>query len=63
MRAVRARTREDDYDRLREAAVARAELTDAERRRLESGAVAEELEDVRERRRRLTEALERYEPP
>ena len=63
VRAVRARTRDDDYDRLREAAVARAELTDAERRRLESGAVAEELEELRERRRRLTAALERYEPP
>ena len=63
VRAVRARTRDDDYDRLRETAVARAELTDAERRRLESGAVAEELEELRERRRRLTAALERYEPP
>ena len=61
LRNVRALTREDDYGRLREAAVARSELTEGERERLRSGAVADGLEAAREQYRRLTDALDGHE--
>jgi hypothetical protein len=63
LRDVRALTRDDEYERLREAAVARSELTEAERERLRSGAVADDLETARARYRRLADALESHEPP
>jgi hypothetical protein len=58
LRSVRELASREDYERLRTAAVARAELTPGERERLESGAVAAELEDVREEYRRLEEAID-----
>ncbi|QLD90520.1 hypothetical protein HWV07_16350 [Natronomonas salina] len=60
LRSVRDLARRDDYDRLRTAAVARADLTEAERRRVESGAVEEDLAAAREERERLRAALEKY---
>jgi hypothetical protein len=60
LRAVRALTRREDYERLRTAAVARAELTDAERRRVESGAVESEFATARERYEELSAAIEEY---
>jgi len=60
LRAVRALTFREDYDRLRTAAVARAELTDEERRRVERGVVDEGLVAARETRERLETALEEY---
>jgi len=60
LRPVERLPDECDYERLRTAAVARADLTDAERERLVSGAVAAELEDLRAERERLTEALETH---
>ncbi|MFB6130070.1 MAG: hypothetical protein ABEJ28_04510 [Salinigranum sp.] len=62
LRDVRDLALEDDYDRLREAAVARDRLDDAERERLASGAVAADLADAREERERLADALEEYPP-
>lgn len=56
-REVRDLTARDDYERLRNAAVARAELADAERARLRSGAVAEELAALREARETLEAVL------
>ncbi|WP_152039558.1 DUF7118 family protein [Salinigranum salinum] len=61
-REVRNLTFRDDYERLRRAAVARAELTDTERERLASGAVERELAARREERDRLQTALD-AEPP
>lgn len=60
LRAVRRLPRETDYERLRTAAVARAELSPEERERVRSGAVETELERAREQRARLGEALETY---
>jgi hypothetical protein len=57
LRTVRDLTRRDDYERLRTAARARQELGDEELERLRSGAVARELERVRDARERLTAAL------
>jgi hypothetical protein len=57
-REVRDLTDRDDYERLRTAAVARAELTDAERARLQSGDVAAELEALREDRQTLETVLD-----
>ncbi|WP_336336389.1 DUF7118 family protein [Haloarcula brevis] len=62
LRDVRALADRDDYERLRESAVARAELTDAERERLASGAVEEELATAREDRAAIETALETYPP-
>lgn len=59
---VRDVARSDEYDRLRDAAVANAELTDAERDRVRSGDVTDELETVRDRRDRLTHTLDDYPP-
>ncbi|WP_302082170.1 DUF7118 family protein [Salinibaculum rarum] len=60
LRAVRRLPRETAYDRLHDSAVAEAELTDEERERLTSGAVAEELETRREERERLAEAIDEF---
>jgi hypothetical protein len=49
---------ETEYARLRRAAEARAELGEAERERLASGAVADELAACRTARERLTDALD-----
>lgn len=57
LRAVRALARREDYDRLRESALARAELATEERERLASGAVAEELQAAREERADIEAAL------
>ena len=62
LRDVRALADRDDYERLRESAVARSELTDTERERLESGAVTEELSSAREARAAIEAALETYPP-
>jgi hypothetical protein len=50
----------DDYDRLRDAAVARERLTDEDRRKLTDGTVAEELDRLRSRRDRLETALSEH---
>ncbi len=60
LREVAALPRETDYGRLRESAVAEAELTAEERARLERGAVSEELSAAVAERDRLEAALEEY---
>jgi hypothetical protein len=60
LRSVRALTRSEEYDRLRRAAVARAELGEEERERVASGVVEEELATAREKYEHLGEALEEY---
>ena len=62
LREVRGLAERDDYERLRESAVARAELTESERERLESGAVEEELATAREARAAIEDALETHSP-
>ncbi|MEE6210187.1 hypothetical protein U3A55_08475 [Salarchaeum sp. III] len=57
-REVRNVALRGDYDRLRTAAVAEEDLTDEERAELESGAVDDELEAVREEREKLEAALD-----
>jgi hypothetical protein len=57
-RRVRDLALRDDYERLRRSAVARAELTEAERDRLASGAVERELAARREERRQLRSVLD-----
>ncbi|MDS0282450.1 DUF7118 family protein [Haloarcula onubensis] len=61
LRDVRALARREDYDRLRESALARAELTESERERLASGAVEEELSAAREERADIEDALAEHE--
>ncbi|MFC7155841.1 hypothetical protein ACFQPA_10275 [Halomarina halobia] len=62
LRAVRELARLDDYARLRESAVARAELTAQERRRLETTDVAATLAEARAERDRLADALAEHPP-
>ncbi|MUV85731.1 hypothetical protein GJ631_03840 [Natronomonas sp. CBA1123] len=62
LRAVRELTRRKEYERLQTAAVARSELEDDERTRIENGTVESELEVAREERERLDEAISSYEP-
>ncbi len=62
LRAVATLAREDRYARLRESAVARAELDDEERERLASGAVDAELEAARGELSAVEELLEEYPP-
>jgi len=62
LREVRGLAERDDYERLRESAVARAELTESERERLASGAVEEELATAREARAAIEDALETHSP-
>lgn len=59
-RTVRQLAERDDYARLRESAVARVELDDAERHRLQTGAVERDLREVRERIARLDDALDEH---
>lgn len=63
IRAVRALTRRDAYDRLRTTAEARERLTDEERDRIERGVVDEELADARAERDALTDALDVHPTP
>jgi hypothetical protein len=58
LHAVRRRVRDDDYQRLRTAAVAEHELTESEKQRIESG-VADDLAAAREAERELRDALDR----
>jgi len=60
LRPVAALTRRDDYERLRDSAVVREELSDEERERIRTDDIAQELEAARERRSRLESALERF---
>lgn len=60
LREVRALIRDPDYGRLRRAARAREGLTDRQRERLASGAVADDREAAIAERDRLREALDRY---
>jgi hypothetical protein len=60
LRAVERLPRETDYERLRNSAVAEAELTAEERERLRRGEVDEELTERREERERLEAALSEY---
>jgi hypothetical protein len=57
LRRVRDLTRDDEYERIRRAAAARDDITEAERERVQSGAVAEDLASVRDRIDRLETAL------
>ena len=57
LREVAALSRETDYERLRESAVAEDELSTAERERLRTGAVTEDLEEAVAERERLESAL------
>lgn len=63
LRAVAALPRETDYERLRTSAVAREQLTDAERERLRSGDVTATLASLREQRDRLQAALDESRAP
>jgi len=58
LREVRALAAEPEYEHLRTAAVARAEVGEAERERIRSGAVEAELERARTLVERLDEAVE-----
>lgn len=59
-RRVQRLSFQDDYDRLRDAAVARERLTDEDRRKLADGTVDEELDRLRGRRDRLEDALSEH---
>jgi len=61
-REVRRLADRNDYVRLRESAVARAELDDRQRERVASGAVAEELAATRDRLERVETTLEEHPP-
>ena len=58
LRTLRAWTDRAAYERLRESAVARAQVTEQQRERLASGAVADELADLRATREALATALD-----
>jgi tetratricopeptide (TPR) repeat protein len=60
LREIRSLTRRREYERLRRAAEADAELTDDERRRLRDGAVETELSAARAELDRLEDALADY---
>lgn len=60
LREVRALADRDEYERLRESAVARSELTESERERLASGAVETELSAAREARAAIDDAVETH---
>ena len=63
LRALRSLTDDADwYARLRESALARTELGEAERERLAAGDVADELAACRDANDRLADALDEYEP-
>jgi len=56
-RDLRDLARREDYDRLRDAVVAEAELTESQREALRNGDIEAEAERLREARERLTAAL------
>jgi len=58
VRELRSLPDRTEYDRLRESAVAREQVTDDQRERLASGAVADELERLRATRAALRDALD-----
>lgn len=58
LRDVRNLAFREDYDRLRQSAAARTELSTEQRERLTSGAIERELAELREQRERLEKALE-----
>lgn len=60
LREVDALPRETDFERLRNSAVVRQELSSEERERLQSEAIEDELTDLRTEREQLSEALENY---
>ena len=60
LRDVRALTRREDYDHLRESAVARTQLDAEERERIASEDVGQQLERAREKREQLESALDEY---
>ncbi len=60
LRRVAALPRETNYERLRESAVAAAELTASERQRVKRGEVQEELAAARDELTRLDDALDTY---
>ncbi len=60
LRPVRRLPKRTDFQRLRESAVARAELDEGQRERLQSGDIASELEALRVERDQLEAALEDY---
>jgi hypothetical protein len=60
LRRVAALPRREDYDRLRDSAVASVELSPEERERLRTGAVADEIERARAEREQLAAALDAY---
>lgn len=62
LRKIRSLTQDPEFGRLRRAAESDAELTDEERQRLESGAVASELSATRKTLDRLSETLAEYDP-
>ncbi len=63
LRTVRRLPVTTEYERIRETAVAREELSESERERLHSGDIAEEISSVRAERERLATALEEYPGP
>ncbi len=60
LRDVQRLTHDSRFDSLRTSAQARAELTDDERDRLARGAVEDDLQQARERKTELTEALSEF---
>lgn len=60
LRGVRRLPKTTDYERLREAAIARAELDEDQRERLKSGEVGDELDALRAERERLDATLEEF---
>ncbi|EMA08131.1 hypothetical protein SAMN05443574_102314 [Haloarcula vallismortis] len=60
LREVRGLADREDYERLRESAVARSELTESERERLASGAVEQELSAAREASAAIEDALDAH---
>ncbi len=58
LRTVQALTRDEEYDRLRRAAQAEADLTDEERQRLERGEIDSELTAAKKELERIETALE-----
>lgn len=60
LREIEALPRETDYERLRNSAVVRQELSPEERERLQSEAIEDELVELRAERDQLSEALESY---
>ena len=63
LRTVRGLPSETDYERLRRSARARSQLTDEERDRLASGAVADELDRARDAREQLADRLDELPAP